>query len=403
MKIFSGNDVRQYFASQVDFLNREVANEQADKLLNVNEDQYVEYLAKKYAIDTIEFYWDDVYLTDCEKSIPAEWFPSGFHVIGGKKYPKQVVTFHIPFTGEWNLLSYRPTSWLTWSADVEAKATELTFEVINWRDKAEEIQNEFKRVKDNIAHQAETINKDVVGFNASLQKHVSSVVSTRKKEHLGRLNTLEAIGVPIMKSGNTPDTFSVPSIKKKVLINKPQTSNKAFESEPTLDEEIYRSIIRICREVGIEMERHPSIYAGKDEEMLRDHFLMVLSTHFESATGETFNRSGKTDVLIKHEKSNVFVGECKFWRGEKSLTKTIDQLLGYLTWRDSKAAILMFIPNKQLDPVLEQITPIVEQHKCHIKTFESQNQGCSEFKLHLLDDATRTVSLTVLCFHIPEM
>lgn len=87
------------------------------------------------------------------------------------------------------------------------------------------------------------------------------------------------------------------------------------------------------------MERHPSTYAGKDEETLRDHFLMILDTHFESVTGETFNRNGKTDILIRHEKSNVFVGECKFWRSEKSLIKTIDQLLDYLTWRDSKAAV----------------------------------------------------------------
>ena len=107
------------------------------------------------------------------------------------------------------------------------------------------------------------------------------------------------------------------------------------------------------------MERHPSTYADKDEETLRDHFLMILSTHFENATGETFNRNGKTDILIRHEKSNVFVGECKFWRGEKSLDKTIDQLLGYLTWRDSKAAILMFIQIEQLDPVLEKVIPTV--------------------------------------------
>ena len=46
--------------------------------------------------------------------------------------------------------------------------------------------------------------------------------------------------------------------------------------------------------------------------------LMILSTHFGRATGEIFNLKGKTGILIRHEKSNVFVEECKFWRGEKT-------------------------------------------------------------------------------------
>ena len=59
------------------------------------------------------------------------------------------------------------------------------------------------------------------------------------------------------------------------------------------------------------MERHPSIYAEKDEPTLRDHFIMVLSPHFDSVTGETFNRGGDTDILVRHESANVFVAECK--------------------------------------------------------------------------------------------
>jgi hypothetical protein len=403
MRIFAGEDIRKYFAYQVNRLDQEIQKEQANKLLNVNEDQYAEYLTQKYSIDRIEFHWDNAYLTEYEGSIPAEEFPSEFNVFGGKKYPKQVVVFHIPISGEQNLLNYRPTSWLMWSADVSTKTNEISFEIVNWRDNAEEIQEKYQSFKNNTTRHAETINKDVAEFNAGLLDHANTVISKRKKEHLGRLNTLEAIGVPIKKSGNTPETFSIPPIKKRTLINKPQTSDKAFKPEPALDEETYRSIIGVCREVGIEMERHPSIYADKDEETLRDHFLMILSTHFESATGETFNRNGKTDILIRHEKSNIFVGECKFWRGEKSLTKAIDQLLGYLTWRDSKTAILMFIRNKHLDPILEKITPTVEQHCCYVRALEGQTQGCSEFKFHLLDDPTRTVNLTVLCFHIPEV
>lgn len=403
MELFTENDIRGYFTHTIASLNQEVQREGADRLLNVDEEQYLEYLTQKYSIDIIEFRWDDVYLTQCEKSISAGRFPSGFHVTEGKKYPKQVVTFHVPISGEWTLLRCRPTSWLTWSVEAEADQNEVTFDVVNWRDNGEEIRKEYEATKSNITHHAESINKDVIEFNENLPSRASAIVAARKKEHLARLNTLEAIGVPIRKSKDTPATFSAPAIKKKTLIKKPPSSDKPFNPEPALCDETYRNILKICHEVGIEMERHPSTYAGKDEETLRDHFLMILDTHFESVTGETFNRNGKTDILIRHEKSNVFVGECKFWRGEKSLIKTIDQLLGYLTWRDSKAAVLMFIQNKQLDPVLEKIVPTVEQHECYVKTLATQNQGWTEFKLHLLNDPTRSVSLSVLCFHIPKM
>jgi hypothetical protein len=51
---------------------------------------------------------------------------------------------------------------------------------------------------------------------------------------------------------------------------------------------------------------------------------------------------GKTDILIRIDGKNIFIAECKFWTGPKGFTETIDQLLGYLSWRDTKAAIVMF-------------------------------------------------------------
>ena len=129
--------------------------------------------------------------------------------------------------------------------------------------------------------------------------------------------------------------------------------------------------------------------------------MMVLSPHFDSVTGETFNKVGKTDILIRHEKSNVFVGECKFWAGAKGFAATIDQALSYLTWRDSKAAILKFIRNKELDPVLQQIAPTAEEHPCFVSNIGNTKEGWFNFNFTLPDDPTRGVQLAVLCFHFP--
>jgi hypothetical protein len=128
---------------------------------------------------------------------------------------------------------------------------------------------------------------------------------------------------------------------------------------------------------------------------------MVLSPHFQSTTGETFNKKGKTDILIRHEKENVFVAECKFWSGMKTFHKTIDQLLGYLTWRDSKAAVISFVRNKELTPVLEAIEKETPSHGCFVKYQGKKKDGWFMFEFHLPGDPGRSVQLAVMVFHFP--
>jgi hypothetical protein len=94
------------------------------------------------------------------------------------------------------------------------------------------------------------------------------------------------------------------------------------------------------------MELSPHVFYNMGEEDLRTHFLVQLNGAFKGqATGETFNFQGKTDILIRVEGKNVFIAECKFWKGEEALFATLDQLLSYLSWRDTKAALLVFNRN----------------------------------------------------------
>jgi hypothetical protein len=59
------------------------------------------------------------------------------------------------------------------------------------------------------------------------------------------------------------------------------------------------------------------------------HYLVQLNGQYQgAATGETFNHTGKTDILIRHENKNIFVAECKFWGGYEELIATTTQLLG---------------------------------------------------------------------------
>jgi len=88
--------------------------------------------------------------------------------------------------------------------------------------------------------------------------------------------------VPFKSKAAVPETFAVPTPRRKPVIAKPTAPVGTYAPEPTLDDATYRHILKLCQGTGTEIERHPSIYTGKDEETLRDHFIMVLSPHFES-------------------------------------------------------------------------------------------------------------------------
>jgi len=151
------------------------------------------------------------------------------------------------------------------------------------------------------------------------------------------------------------------------------------------------------------MERSPSAFVDMGEESLRQHFLVQLNGQFEgAATGETFNFQGKTDILIRVEDRNIFIAECKFWGGEKAFLETIDQLLGYLSWRDTKTAVVIFSRNRDFSSVVNTILLATEKHP-HKKRGPTK-EGGTRFKYVFGNpkDANRELFLTVLAFDIPK-
>ncbi len=118
--------------------------------------------------------------------------------------------------------------------------------------------------------------------------------------------------------------------------------------------------------------------------------------------GETFNETGKTDILLRHEGSNVFIAELKFWRGKKVYLDTIRHLLGYLTWRGSKSAIAVFVKNKNFSSVLDAIKGATLEHENCLGFVSEQEEGWYHYRFHISDDKNREVRMSGMLFHIPE-
>ena len=200
-----------------------------------------------------------------------------------------------------------------------------------------------------------------------------------------------------------------PIKRKKIKIIRPEITLGHAEPESVLDETIYEDILGIVFDMSIVMERNPKTFSKLKEEEIRDFFLLILNSHFEGkATGETFNLAGKTDILIRVEGKNIFITECMIWHGEKSLTKKINQLLGYTSWRDNKIAIFIFNQNIKFSDVLEQVKQICMKHDCFKREHELKKKKLKEdtvysFVFHQPKDEDRELILTVMAFNVPKI
>jgi hypothetical protein len=398
-KIFAEQALDQHLGGKLSGLEQEIYAEAAAKLLGFNEDQYIEYLVSKYAQEPLDIHFDNAEVSSEERYVQGwDWFDQT-----RKTYLKQVITYHIPFSGDFQLLHFRPSTWIAWSMPVDIEGQNISIGIVDNNNDPKEVKNEFDQIKEKIKTNLDHLNHDIASFNSNLAQRAREILAPRRKDLSAQQNVLTSLGVPIRKSGSVPATFSVPTARKKVFAKPISSASPALNAPtPMLDEAIYQDILQTIYDMGKVFERLPSTYSGKDEESLRDHLILQLEPRFEgSTTGETFNKTGKTDILIRYQKGNVFVAECKFGGGKAKHHETIDQLLSYLTWRDSKTAIIYFVRNKEMMPVLNEIRTQTPSHRCFVKSTTEKDPSWQLFELHLPNDPGCKIKLSILAFHIP--
>jgi len=402
MQVFYESDFGQFLDGRIRALAEEVRGEEDSYILNVNVEEFITYLVGKYSLDIPDLNRDEVFVDTSERMIPAEQFPMTFNAYPGKSYPRQVITYHVPFSGDLGLLRYTPSTRIMWTQEMDVVGSALAFDIVVFSQDSESLKREANSVIDCLAQQLGYLRSEGEAFNGSLPEKARAAVDARRAELLKRSSLLEGLGVPLKKRHDLPKTFAVPPPGQRRPIRPQAESLSRGKLEPALDASVYLEILQTMWDLGTTMERLPSTYTGKDEETLRDHILLYLTPRFEgSATGETFNKTGKTDILLRYETSNVFISECKFWSGPKGLIEGIDQLLGYLTWRDSKACLVIFVANQDFSAVLASIRQTVPTHPQFVRHVADHGESWFEYRLALPGDPGREIWLTILAFHLP--
>lgn len=404
-RLFSGQKLREYIGQFTSQYKSQIENESESFILNVNEQTYIEHLESLYRIEPPQLHFDNVSADSYEANITQEHISRHDAYLSGEFITREIIQYYIPCTGDASILEKSPSSYTLWDTSMfDLKENCLVIEFINLHNNADIINNEYNKIVNEITPIYKLLINEIETFNSSISGYAKHLIGQRKEKFLKKNNLLSSLNVPLRNKNNTSSTFTVPKPKLRERVTvKPVVLEKEFKPEPSLDSEHYNRILKIINDVGKNFERLPSVYKSKGEEDLRDHILFTLDPNFEygSATGETFNMSGKTDIQLRYDSSVVFIAECKFWNGEKIFHKTIDQLLSYLTWRDTKTAIIFFVRQRDFTAILNKIKNEAANHSNYLGYINSSDENWFNFRFHLNADRNREIKLAIQLFHLP--
>ena len=308
------------------------------------------------------------------------------------------ITMTVPFEGESGLFqvasSLVPNSPPV--AEVQTHALLFVYELIE--PQRQDLSVSFERELVLIEMFLEDLRRDAEPFNRDLASTIRELAESRLKRLGDMTDLVETLGYPLTRRTSPPTTFEVP-IERRPL--RPTAGDAQTSQEWHLSESDYTSIIGDLRRTAQIIEYSPSAFAKMGEEDIRWIFLIPLNLVYEGeAVGEAFNYGGKTDILLRKDGRSIFVAECLVWNGPKYLNEKIDQLLGYLSWRDNKAALLIFSRNRRFSEVLAKTKETLARHELHTRTIDESTDAAFRYELKRRDDPDRKVTLTVLCFDL---
>jgi len=403
MKIFNGITWGDYSETRRVEIRKTVMAEDQDKLLGMDEQQYIDYLVSRFEIEPIQFDLNGRSINSSEVMVPAERLSYGAYVQRGASYPRQQVSVFVPFTGSQALLAVQPSTHIMKTFDVNIAVKEISFSVIDVHNSDERLKADVTSNCEYLVAQANHLNFDISCWNGALRQVIGTIVRERRAEALRRRNSIASLGIPMRQSGNASQTYPIPLHPKKIVVRKPDAPSNTFVPDPAMEDADYQKIITLLHDTGRSLERTPGIAAMQSEEGLRDYLLVPLSGHYENATGESFRRNGKTDILVPYQGGNAFVAEIKIWHGSKEFSAAIDQLLTYLTWRDSKGALIVFVRQSGITEAIQVMDATVRAHPQWASSASPDaERRLSTHRLKLTQDPSRLATVTVMPFHLPD-
>ena len=405
--LFADGELRQVLTGRVHTMRQRVAAYPDNQLLNTAPEALADAMVEEFSVAPLQLHKEQATQEVYETTLDARHLPDRdvFDRSRPVPIPSTGVRVRVPFTGDSNLFTLRASTFSVRAAYGRVEQTCLVLER-TWAGSPapEQVQRWFEEEWSHLVQEASYHVPEVQQHNDALRGLAQAEIDRRRSHLLAARNLASALPFKMHERSDAPLTFAPGGIQKRRLVLTPPTGAavRPFAPEPALNAEQYDGILATIRAMGHSMERDPAAYGAMEEEHLRSVLLTALNAQFEGgATGETFNASGKTDILVREQDRNIFTGECKIWGGPKTLSDAIGQVLGYLAWRDTKAAVIMFVRRKDFTSVLDKIPAAVEAHALHRASLGRNGESEWRYRFAQPNDPNREVTLAIMAYHLP--
>lgn len=392
--LFMGGDVDAALKAKAQSLLDDIDGWDPDQLLTQSENEIAAYVAENHAAHCPTVKRDDMYADEAAE-VKQQVRGYSDRIL---EVPASRVVVHVPYEGERAFFFLKPSRSTLNPPRASITETEVILTFEDRQLDGERVRGQMDRELDEIDRWLAWSREMTERYNSSLFDIALSAVRQRKERLLRDRQTVAGLGIPVRRRGDAP-SYAVPVRRRRPSIIKPPVrTSGSYQPEPTLSEADYEEAIRVISNSCRQLERSPTTTLRLDEEERRDLLLVALNSQFEGqAGGEVFNGAGKTDILLRVDNRNVFIAECKIWRGPKAFRQAIDQLLGYLVWRDTKGAIVLFIQAKAATDVISKASNALAEHpRCTRVIGGATPEERQDFVLLAENDPARETRIALL-------
>jgi hypothetical protein len=376
--------IRDYYDHLQQQIHAQILSEKDDVILYSDTEQLLEYYVANSQLRPIEFNPELTESFEHKKElrrVPADQRQGPYRNQGDLTFEYESIVVTVPILPNGDIERIMGLQSSTYSTGGmpqigftnDAIHFAMDINGYGYKHDDEKVASDVKHALESVKRMIGWINTDINSGNSGLMQSVRTLLNDRKAKLIAdqsRIASLvQKINIPLKQKIQEAATRI--KLDPKPIVQKLKPNPKMPE-EYVLDQSKVLDIISVIDNQGRQFEKTPKTYRDLEEEGLRDIILVGLNSLFEGkATGETFANRGKTDIYLNIDKGNVLTAECKLWSGKALYLKTIDQLLGYLTWRQNFGIMITFVKQKNLSKLLQDVPACIKEHA-------SYRSGCRE-------------------------
>jgi hypothetical protein len=314
------------------------------------------------------------------------------------------VSLHIPYDGTRQAFTFRPSRMLRQHPVAEISDQAVVVSVTDASGEPAAVEKHLLAQEENLAQWVRSLNEDIARLEREVRGLVTSELAERLKVRRQRDELVAGLTIPARHV--EPDRAMEIPVRRTAVILDSIPVTGAGSPEWRLADAVYEQMIKTITSFTHALERRPASAALllPHEETLRDWLMFMLSTNYEAPDGsdlfvggETVNGKGKTDILVRHRGQTAFIGECKFWDGARKFGTAINQLLDYTVWRDTKAAIILFITRRNATAVINSAAECLANHtQCRNAKATADPGTRRDFTFASPHDDQRRISIALL-------